>query len=324
MKRHGISLMRFLACAGLACVVAGCAHLNSSSTVPLTKRAETRVNSLNMKFIRIPAGEFVAGSPISAKERFTNETQHLVGITKPFWLGATHVTVGQFETFAKASGYRTAAETQGWSYGAWNEPEKKWNKLAGGFWKNPGFPQGLDHPVVCITWHDATAFCDWLSAKEGRKYRLPTEAEWEYGCRAGQPTAYPWGDNPDDGKGRANCSDQTAAGQFTLFPAFNWSDGYVYTSPVATFRPNAWGLYDMIGNALQWCGDWFGEYPSGPVENPQGSSEGKERVLRGGSFIYGPRHCRCAFRGRNSPDFQNFYVGFRVLLESEPEEKTTP
>jgi formylglycine-generating enzyme required for sulfatase activity len=111
-------------------------------------------------------------------------------------------------------------------------------------------------------------------------------------------------------------------GFFTLFPAFNWSDGYIYTSPVASFRPNAWGLYDMIGNALQWCGDWFGEYPTGPMENPKGPAEGKERVLRGGSFIYGPRHCRCAFRGRNSPEFQNFYVGFRVLLESEAKETT--
>jgi sulfatase modifying factor 1 len=324
MKGHGVSPMRLLACAGLALAAVSCAHLNSSPTASPAKSAETWVNSLNMKFIRIPAGKFMAGSPVSEQERSTNETQHQVGVTRPFWLEATHVTVGQFATFVKESGYRTLAETQGWAYGSWNEPGKKWNQLAGGSWRNPGFPQGIDHPVVCVNWHDATAFCAWLSAKEGRKYRLPTEAEWEYACRAGKSATYPWGNNPDDGKGWANCSDQTAAGLFTLFPAFHWSDGYVYTSPVAAFRPNAWGLYDMIGNALQWCGDWFAEYPSGPVENPQGPPAGKERVLRGGSFIYGPRHCRCAFRGRNSPDFENFYVGFRVLLESEPEGKTTP
>jgi sulfatase modifying factor 1 len=324
MKWRGTSPMRLLVCTGLAAAAAGCAHLNSRPAASPANPAEVRTNSLNMKFIRLPAGEFIAGSPASEKERSPNETQHQVRITRAFWLGATHVTVGQFATFVKASGYRTLAETQGWAYGSWNEPEKKWNTLAGGSWRNPGFPQGMDHPVVCVTWHDATAFCDWLSAKEGRKYRLPTEAEWEYACRAGKPTAYPWGDNPDDGKGWANCSDQTTAGQFTLFPAFPWSDGHFYTSPVAAFRPNAWGLYDMIGNALQWCGDWFAEYPSGPVENPPGPPAGKERVLRGGSFIYGPRHCRCAFRGRNSPDFENFYVGFRVLLESEPEGKTTP
>ena len=109
---------------------------------------------------------------------------------------------------------------------------------------------------------------------------------------------------------------------FPLFPCFNWSDGFIYTSPVATFRPNAWGLHDMLGNALQWCGDWFGDYPSGAVSDPKGPSEGKERILRGGSFVYGPKHTRCAFRGRNLPDFQNYYVGFRVLLEIEPETKS--
>jgi formylglycine-generating enzyme required for sulfatase activity len=260
------------------------------------------------------------GSPVSERERFTNETPHIVGITRRFCLGTTSVTVGQFAAFVKESGCRTQAETQGWSYGGWNQSEHKWNILSGGSWRNPGFLQGLDHPVVCVTWHDAMAFCHWLSVKEGLSYRLPTEAEWEYACRAGGSTAYPWGENPDDGQGWANGSDQTAAGRFPLFPAFKWSDGYIYTSPVATYRPNAWGLYDMIGNTLQWCGDWFATYPAGPVENPSGPATGTERVLRGGSFAYGPRHCRCAFRGRNSPDFQNFYVGFRVVLENEPEE----
>ena len=319
-----IFALRTLAFAGFVWGATGCAQLNANPKHSPANTVETWTNRLNMKFVRIPAGEFVAGSPASEPERFTNETPHRVSLTKPLWLGATHVTVGQFATFVNATGYQTLAERQGWAYDSWNEREKAWNKLIGGSWKNPGYPQAVDHPVVCVTWHDATAFCDWLSAKEARKYRLPTEAEWEYACRAGKSTAYPWGDNPDDGKGWANCLDQTAASRFTLFPAFNWSDGYVYTSPVAAFRPNDRGLYDMIGNALEWCGDWFAEYPSGPVENPTGPPEGRERVLLGGSFIYGPRHCRCAFRGRNSPDFENFYVGFRVLLENEPDGKTAP
>ena len=297
-------------------VAAGLGLLVLGQALPAAA-VQARTNSLKLTFNKIPAGEFMQGSPASEPGRFTNETQHAVKITKSFWLATTHVTVGQFAAFAKDSGHQTLAEKQGWSYQSWNGSEKKWDKLEGGSWKSPGFSQHADEPVVCVTWHDATAFCDWLSAKEGRKYRLPTEAEWEYSSRAGQTNAYPWGNNPDDGAGWANGCDQVASNLFTLFPAFPWRDGFVHTSPVTTFRTNAWGLHDMVGNVLQWCGDWHGPYPAGAVENPQGPTEGKERVLRGGSFVYGPRQCRCAFRGRNSPEFQNFYVGFRVLMETE-------
>jgi len=272
-------------------------------------------NSLGMRFVRIPAGEFLAGSPDTEAGRSANETAHRVTLTRPYWLGVTHVTVGQFADFVKSCAYRTAAEKQGWATGAWDVAGEKWSRIEGGSWKSPGFRQDASHPVVCVTWHDASAFCAWLSEKEGRNYRLPTEAEWEYAARAGTGTAYSWGGESKDGAGWLNGADRTSEDLFTLFPAFPCSDGFVHTSPAATFRPNAWGIYDMLGNALQWCGDWFGEYPSAAVENPLGPSDGKERVLRGGAFVYGPRHCRNAFRGRNSPDFQNFYVGFRVLCE---------
>lgn len=285
---------------------------------------ETWTNSLAMEFVRLPAGEFTMGSPETETERFPNETPHRVTITRPFWMGTTHVTVAQFDAFVQATGYQTAAEKQGWSGGAWNVAENKWDRREGGSWRNPGFEQRPDHPVVCITWHDAVAFCEWLAAKEGRPYRLPTEAEWEYATRAGQSTAYPWGDNPDGGAGRANGSDRTSAHLFTLFPAFTWSDGFVHTSPVASFRPNAWGLYDLPGNALQWCSDWFGDYPASAVTDPQGAPEGGQRVLRGGAFLYGPRHCRSAFRGRSPPDFQNFYIGFRLVLETAPDAGARP
>ncbi|HWA26801.1 MAG TPA: formylglycine-generating enzyme family protein [Lacunisphaera sp.] len=268
-----------------------------------------------MGFVVIPAGFFVAGSPESEPERSPNETPHRVMLTHPFELATTQVTVAQFGAFARETGHRTAAETQGWAYGAWDKTANAWTKLPGKSWRDPGFAQTGDHPVVCVTWHDATAFCTWLSRKEGRTYRLPTEAEWEYACRAGNSSPYPWGDKPDDGKGWANCSDLDTTALFTLFPGFNWRDGFQYTAPVASFRANAWGLHDMIGNVLQWCGDWYGDYPVGAVKDPTGPSEGKERILRGGAFIYGPRHCRSAFRGRNLPDFQNFYVGFRVVRE---------
>lgn len=320
MNRAGIYLFRWMASLVLGLMMVSCAGRSTASKTSSSRLIKTQMNSLGMELIFVPAGQFVAGSPTTESERGTNETPHPVILTKPYWLGATHVTVGQFTAFVKSSRHQTAAEKQGWANGSWNLAENKWNRLIGASWRHPGFAQEESHPVVCVNWHDAKAFCDWLSLKEGRHYRLPTEAEWEYASRAGQTTAYLWGNDPNDGQGWANCSDQTAAGRFTLFPAFTWSDGFIYTSPVGTFRRNAWGFQDMLGNTLQWCGDWFGEYPTSAATDPQGPAAGKERVLRGGSFLYGPRHCRCAFRGRNLPEFQNYYIGFRVVLETGPEE----
>lgn len=310
MKLPALRLLPILFCVGIL-FAAVCATANPPGSAAIW------TNSLDMKFIQIPAGTFIEGSPLSEPGRYTNETLHPVSISKSFWLGATHVTVGQFSAFVKQTGYKTAAEKEGWAYGAWNARENKWNKIDGGCWKNPGFRQSDDCPVVCVDWHDAVAFCEWLSAKEKRTYRLPSEAEWEYACRAGKSTVFPWGNDPAAGKGCANCADATATNIFNLFPPFPWSDGYLFTSPVATFRPNDWGLFDMIGNALEWCGDWFADYPTNAVTDPIGPSQGTERVLRGGAFVYGPERCRCAFRGRNSPGFRNFYIGFRVVL-TEP------
>ena len=268
------------------------------------------------KFVTIPPGDFQMGSPLSEHDRFDNETPHRV-LTRSFEIAATPVTVDQFARFVHETGYQTTAEKEGWAYGAWNARANRWDKLRGASWRHPGFPQPQrdDHPVVDVTWFDAVAYCLWLSANEHRSYRLPTEAEWESACRAGTVTAYPWGDDPACVRGHANGCDASAKDLFNLFPPFDWSDGYRYTSPVAHFKPNAWGLYDMIGNTLEWCSDYFAKYPTGDVIDPTGPSRGKQRVLRGGAFVYGPKHCRSAFRGRNDPDFRNFYIGFRVVRE---------
>jgi formylglycine-generating enzyme required for sulfatase activity len=273
-------------------------------------------NSIGMKFAPIRPGEFTMGSPPTEKDRFDNETQHRVKITKPFQLGVTPVTVAQFSEFIKATNFVTAAEKEGWAYGAWNLKENKWDKLEGASWRKPGFEQTPDHPVVSVNWDDAIAFCKWLSEKESKVYRLPTESEWEYACRAGTMTAYFWGDNPDGGKGFLNGADEVGKVTFNLFPPFNFNDDYLHTSPVAKFKPNPWGLHDMLGNTLEWCGDWWGEYPKDDVAiDPMGLPAAEQRSLRGGAFVYGPKHCRCAFRGRNSPDFRNFYIGFRAVCE---------
>ena len=160
-------------------------------------------DKVKLELVLIPAGSFTMGSPESEKYRGSDEKQHTVTISKPFYMGVTHVTVDQFAVFAKDAGYKSDAEKQGSASSIRIVDGKSAFKMnvPGVSWRNPTYPQRGDHPVVWVSWNDARAFCDWLSKKSGLTVRLPTEAEWEYACRAGTQTAYPWGDNPDDGKG---------------------------------------------------------------------------------------------------------------------------
>ncbi len=270
-------------------------------------------DGVEMKFALIPAGKFTMGSPETEKDRDKDETQHEVTISKPFYMGQTHVTVDQFAAFVKDSGYKTDAEKDGWSTGIEiTDGKLDVKKVNGASWRNPSFDQKGDHPVVQVSWNDAQAFCDWLSKKSGKTVHLPTEAQWEYACRASTKTAYPWGDNPDDGKGWANGADQTLKKKLPNAPAdwefFSWEDGFVFTSPVGSFKTNAFGLYDMNGNAWQWCGDWYGDYEKGTATDPSGADTGDWRVMRGGSWICDPSFCRSAYRGIN-----RFDIGFRVV-----------
>jgi len=286
-------------------------------------------NSLNMTFRRIEAASFTMGSPLDEPGRSTDETPHWVTLSRSFWMQTTHVTVAQWRQFTKATGYKTQAEREGWGL-AWTGT--KWEKTPGASWQNPGFHQEDDHPVVNVSWNDAMAFCNWLGQTEHRHYRLPTEAEYEYCCRAGATTAFPWGDNPENGKGWANCADQSAKARYPDWSAFNWSDGYIFTSPVAHYQPNALGLYDLIGNAWEWCSDWYGPYPTTNATDPQGPTEtqattfpaspttpaGPQRVMRGGSWHSAYAHARSANRDHESPDFRNCIKGFRLVMDIQP------
>jgi formylglycine-generating enzyme required for sulfatase activity len=234
-------------------------------------------------------------------------------------MGVTHVTVDQFAAFVKDSGYMTNAEKDGWSPGIEIKDGKLDFKVVDGCsWRNPSFDQKGDHPVVQVSWNDAKAFCDWLSKKSGKTVVLPTEAQWEYACRAGTKTAYPWGDNPDDGKGWANGADQRLKKKFPNAPAewtfFNWDDGFVFTSPVGSFKANAFGLYDMNGNAWQWCQDRYGDYGKGAATDPTGPDTGSLRGLRGGSWGYLPGLCRSALRYGSGPGYRSDCGGFRVVV----------
>jgi formylglycine-generating enzyme len=302
---------------------------------PGSSAAKMVTNSIGMKLVLIPAGDFLMGSGESAEEMAAyfnsaystdlkaedykgEHPQHRVRITRPFYLGAHHVTVGQFRQFVDDGGYQTDAEkgagTQGKGAVGYDAGTRKFGFQAGYSWRNPGFEQTDEHPVVCVSWNDAVAFCGWLSGKEGRTYRLPTEAEWEYACRAGTTTRYWCGDDPEKLAEVANVSDAAAKAKFP-----NWkgsiraSDGYAFTSPVGSFRANPFGLYDIHGNAWQWCADWYNTayYQHSPIADPIGPDSGMSRVLRGGSWDLWPISSRCSERFAVSPD-RYVDIGFRV------------
>jgi sulfatase modifying factor 1 len=293
-----------------------------SKDKPAFGQAKTFTNSLGMKLVRIEASEFMMGNEESVDELikvfpevprswFEDESpSHLVRITCPYYLGAHEVTLGQFRAFVKATGYKTSAETDG--QGGWGIDEKgEWSQSVTYGWRNAGFVQNEDHPVANLTWNDAVSFCDWLSQLEGKKYRLPTEAEWEYACRAGTRTRYWHGDAPDGLAKIANVPDRAAVPDDLL--AIDGSDGYAYSAPVGSFPPNPWGLYDMHGNVSEWCSDWWGDYPKGPAVNPQGPTAGSDRVARGGGWNFVASTCRSAARGAYPPGKPFSSVGFRLV-----------
>ena len=264
-----------------------------------------------MEFVYVKPGRFAMGW----KSGYGDERPvHEVTLTKGFYLGRYEVTRRQFDAFTRATGYRTEAEKEGWSY-AW--AGSSWAEMKGVSWRSPGFPQEGDHPAVCLSWNDAVAFCEWVSKKGGRPCRLPSEAEWEYACRAGTRGAYCWGSDPDDGVGWCNAGDQSAKVHFKDLEAFTWSDGHIHTAVVGRHDPNAWGLYDMHGNAREWCADLYDSlyYRRSPREDPTGPELGHYRAHRGGSWIEGPYDCRSSSRGRREPTRRYSNIGLRVASD---------
>jgi formylglycine-generating enzyme required for sulfatase activity len=290
-------------------------------------------NSLGMKMVRIPAGNFVMGSsesdiawamnvlaqgqPISLENEYPF---HKVRISRPFYIAATETTVAQFKKFVEETGYVTDAEDEKGGE-VYNERERRFDRKPGSSWKNPGWTVTPDEPVVMVSWNDAQAFVEWLSAKEKLPYKLPTEAQWEYAARGGIPMAqFPWGDDLPDGR-RANYADKNKD--------FEWRDrnadgGYKYVAPVGTYEPNGFGLYDMAGNALEWVRDYYGEdyYRYTPEIDPEGPGHGENRVMKGGEWTFGAVNLRCAFRGWARPDLAIYNGGFRVAIDLASSQRT--
>lgn len=321
------------------------------------------VNSLNMRMVAFAPGEYVRGAihvdqliklhPFSTGGRGSHDARpaHRVKLTRPFRLAATEVTVGQFRQFVEATNYVTSAEQDDHGSLAFQpEQEKGLDQFAiraDCTWRSPGFEQSEDHPVVCVSWRDAVAFCRWLSDKEGQHYRLPTEAEWEYAARAGSTTIYLGGNSADTIYQYGNVADAALEAAHPgmvkrqriarLQPG--QGDGHVYTAKVASFRPNRRGVYDTHGNVWEWCADkYHPQYYSqltdgGSVMNsdplslptavdPRGPATslhhqfGDWRAIRGGAWCAGPLTCRTAERSFGEAGDAACYTGFRVACDS--------
>ena len=275
-------------------------------------------NSLGLKLVLIPPGEFLMGSTperieqalvqatefkIGADRRYipTEGPQHRVVLTKPFRLSATEITVGQFRRFLESAGYETeTARLGGGNTHRRTSPTEYVHDPALSY-ATPGYPVTDGSPATQITWNDAVAFCDWLGREEQAKYRLPTEAEWEFACRAGTTTEYSFGDDLD------------SLGEYAWYGKSN--EGR--SGKVGTKRPNPFGLFDMHGNTREWCGDWYGKtwYKQSPTEDPVGPTTGEGRVLRGGKWLNKPPYLRSAYRFDYWPSYRSQYFGFRVVCE---------
>ncbi|MBO4545839.1 MAG: SUMF1/EgtB/PvdO family nonheme iron enzyme, partial [Verrucomicrobia bacterium] len=257
-------------------------------TIPLSDKVD-------LDMVWIEPGTFMMGSPSDELGRFSEEVRHQVTLTKDYWMGKYEVTQAQYEAVMDT---------------------------------NPSGFKGADLPVECVSWKDAMAFCKKLTEiekeagrlPEGYEYTLPTEAQWEYACRAGTTTALNSGKNLSGEYDK--CPEVDEVGWYQYNSGYNsglndsdddWMENGK-TFPVGQKQPNAWGLYDMHGNVEEWCLDWDGDYPTSSVTDPVGPETGVWRVLRGGSWSDFALDCRSASRGASNPAFRNFDIGFRVAL----------
>ena len=263
-----------VAITGVGCSLRRTASANGSASTA-GRSEELSIPDLKLPLVRIEPGSFVMGTPKSEVHRDRDERPHKVTLTEPYYLGATEVTQSQYDMIMG---------------------------------DNPSHFKGDDRPVESVSWEDAVEFCRRLTERErragrlpeGQEYRLPTEAEWEYACRAGSRTAYCFG------------NDTRALSGYAWFQHTSRRR----THDVGQKRSNAWGLYDMHGNVYEWCSDWYGDYPVGPVADPTGPQKGTSRVMRGGSWATPHMSCRSAARAWGLPSSPSHIVGFRVACNA--------
>lgn len=254
------------------------------------------------EMVVIPKGNFVMGDQQGLGK--SNEQAHEVHINQPYAIGKFEVTVAQFREFIQSTGYVTSAEKgQGcYTFGQ----ARTWNWIERTDWSQPNFQQTDNHPVVCVSWHDAVAYTHWLSEQTGQQYRLPTEAEWEYVARAGTNTSYWWG-NESQKCNNANC----CLGQ-------NWIEKQ--TTSVGSYQANAFGVHDTSGNVWEWTASNYVEQYNGNENKIANVKEIETmKAMRGGSWYNFPSDTRASKRGKNWPQERYSTIGFRVVRAVTPD-----
>lgn len=295
-------------------------------------------NSLGMTFVLVPPGTFLMGSPDDEPDRnpggYDEGPRHEVTITRPFYLGKHEVTFGQFERFVADTKYVTDGERTGG--GNAHDDKADWKHRPGTNWRKPGyagpFEQMKEHPVVHVSHTDALLFCRWLSAQPRGplgstgtdvQFGLPTEAQWEWACRAGSGERYWWGADEDATGKRANVGDRALKRVQPEWPriVMPMDDGHAFVAPVGSYQANGFGLHDMIGNVWEFCSTHYGIYAKGAVTDPEEGDVSRGFAVRGGGWSNSPRDVRSATRNADPPHFCHSNLGFRVAMiiaEKEP------
>ncbi|HRS52652.1 MAG TPA: SUMF1/EgtB/PvdO family nonheme iron enzyme [Candidatus Marinimicrobia bacterium] len=293
-------------------------QLAGNQTVHLSNQnriQEAQTNGLpEMVFIK--GGTFQMGCQIDYCCCYKEETPVHTVTVSDFWMGKYEVTIAEFEKFISETGYQTFGDLK--SHLTFNNLES----VYGVNWScdeygNMREKDQWNYPVIYISWNDANSYCEWLSKKTGKKYRLPTEAEWEYAARSGgKDYKYSWGNSEPSGKYGGNICGEEWGGISEDRYYKGYDDGYVMIAPVGSFEPNELGLYDMTGNVLEWCLDDYDEeyYQKSPQYNPcRRYSDKLFKVTRGGSFMDRPVEIRCTFRQYGPADWGVFLIGFRLV-----------